>query len=113
MTSRYPWSVYTEQLTPLGHGFPLYYPESLSKDSHEAAQIGDVGIIVNGGFRPFFNVINPHSPKNQSGQLPANFEPLLFDSRFSSSDKSYLHPGVLHSHSVRSVSIETSGDTTE
>ena len=113
MTSRYPWSIYAEQLTPRGHGFPLYYPESASKDYHDAAQIGDVGIIVNGGFRPFFNVINPHSPKNRSGQLPANFEPLLFDSRFSSSDKSYLHPGVLHSHSVRSVSIETSGDTTE
>lgn len=113
MTDRYPWTVYADQLTPEGHGFPVYYPEHPWKEYEDAAQIGDVGVIVNGKFKPFFNVVNEHSPVNRDGQFPPKFELLAYDRRLHDRTDSYLPPDTVRSSTVRSVSAEATGGTGE
>ena len=56
MTSA-PWEIYAEQLFPLKYGYPLWLPDSYGQE----VQVGDVGWLVNGGFRALFNAMNPDS----------------------------------------------------
>lgn len=90
MSDRHPWSVYAEQLTPAGHGFPVYFPEHPWQEYQQPAQIGDVGIIINGKFKPFFNVVDKRSPVNTDQRLPHKYEELVYDRRLNDHTDGYL-----------------------
>ena len=51
-----PHSNYAEDLFPLGHGHPLWIPESLNGCE---VNVGAVGWLEDGGFRTLFNATVP------------------------------------------------------
>ena len=65
--------VYAEELGKKGRGVPLWYPEPSTAGE---VQIGDVGILYNGGFHRLFNVrFDETHPWNPQG-VPLGHEPL-------------------------------------
>ncbi|KAK7676643.1 hypothetical protein QCA50_020386 [Cerrena zonata] len=108
MSSR-PCDIYAKELMPNGWGYALWQPELAAENG--GAQIGDVGIIDQGGFEPFFNA---HTPRNNPDgkTLPPNFEtlekpnPILMRN-----NKSLLHQGLHSSESVKTLGIEGGGET--
>lgn len=64
----YPYDVYAEQLLHKGLGYALWQPEQSAENG--GVQIGDVGIISQGGFQPLFNA-HTHTPNGDDGiQVP-------------------------------------------
>ncbi|EIW56314.1 uncharacterized protein TRAVEDRAFT_128116 [Trametes versicolor FP-101664 SS1] len=66
--------VYTEQLLPLGHGFPLWDAEP--EDKKFEVEIGTVGRIDSGKFWLLFNAMKPADDPYQKHGVPATYEPL-------------------------------------
>ena len=92
--------VYAEELGALGRGVPLWYPEP-SKTGE--VQIGDVGILYNGGFHRLFNVTVPESHRWNSKGVPDGFVPLKIDSRWLADVREDdLPEGLLQSESIKS-----------
>ncbi|KAK7684197.1 hypothetical protein QCA50_012521 [Cerrena zonata] len=111
MTDHSPWKVYAEQLAPKNYGFPVYYPEHPSQEYQSPAQIGDVGIIREGKFKPFFNVIDEDSPLNKRRKrFPPKFEPLVYDEILVDHEYNFLQSTVF-SRTVISVEASVSGGT--
>ena len=74
------WDIYARQLSPKGYGFPLFYPEYPNEEGHGPASIGDVGVIENGRFVPYFNVVEEDNPLNKIEPTP-KFVRLNFSQR--------------------------------
>ncbi len=74
MSSRWIWDVDVQELFPLGHGYPLWYPEP--DPAPGEVEIGDVGFINQSGrcFYPLFNSMKPHIRLNDD--VPSEFNPL-------------------------------------
>lgn len=71
MTSAAPWYIYADQLFPLQYGHPLWLPDSYGRE----VNVGDVGWLVNGGFRSLLNAIQgPDDPTYTSS--PPSFQRL-------------------------------------
>ena len=62
--STFPWDIYASQLWNTGFGHPLWIPEPNERE----VEIGDVGWLKKGEFRPLFNSRKPEGdPTNQKG----------------------------------------------
>ena len=70
--------LYTEEMTHYGYGSPLFFAECVRGD----AQVGDVGLLVDGEFRRLFNVfVNERHDWNQY-RVPDGFEPFNLSSSY-------------------------------
>ena len=95
------WSVYEEQLGSLGWGTPLWYPEP---ESEGGIQIGDVGYLRRGGFKPFFNAI--HSRPLTLTTLPSDFIPLKYNTDLLNVERdNYIDPQPITSKTVTLVNV--------
>ncbi|KAK7693524.1 hypothetical protein QCA50_003093 [Cerrena zonata] len=103
-----PHDVYAKELMPKGWGYPLWQPELAAKNG--GVQIGDVGIIDEGGFEPFFNVHTQcYNPENNA--LPPNFKTLQKPSpRLTRTNESLLSQGLHSSESVKTLEIMGGGE---
>ena len=72
MASAVPWDIYADQLLPLGYGHPLWLPDSYGREVH----IGDVGWLINGGFRALINSTKEHGGLPAHAKVPLGFQPL-------------------------------------
>ena len=107
------WDIYAKQLATKGYGFPLFYPEHPNEEGHGPAEIGDVGIIENGRFVPYFNVVNEKSPLNVIEPTP-KFERLKFSPRLRVQSQNRIYgPASISSQTEERSSIEGSGNVGE
>ena len=107
------WDIYAKQLFPKGYGFPLFYPEHPNEAGHGPASIGDVGIIENGRFVPYFNVVEEDSPLNKIEPTP-KFVKLNFSQRLRLQSQNHLPGQSTVSSQVEEVSsMEGSGNVGE
>lgn len=101
-------TVYAEQLLPLGHGFPLWFPEP--SEQCDDVRIGDVGYIWDGCFIRLFNTMLPRShPVNQDG-VPKGYKVMKHSPKDICKRESYLAAGPLCSQTVRRTDIKLSTD---
>lgn len=105
------WNVYADQLMPKGYGYPLYYPEQPHERTGYPARIGDVGVIEEGRFRPFFNVVvGPESGR----KLPPNFQQLEIDDALRDRVNNYLSPySNIRSESIHHCEVQGNAGTGE
>lgn len=103
MTSR---SLYVAELSPLGHGIPLWSP---SPTESGQVRIGDVGRIKNGAFYRLFNVTHPadHALNAWYG-VPEGFEVLVYDKKLKQKRENHVS-AVLCSKTVDIVAVEAYG----
>lgn len=89
---------YAAELSTLGFGLPLWFPERSEKSE---ALIGDVGVIRGGAFLRLFNCICTADNPLNSGSVPENFVPFpLSESTDFQTDDSFLPTGVICSNSM-------------
>ncbi|KAI0337068.1 hypothetical protein BDW22DRAFT_1364574 [Trametopsis cervina] len=102
--------VFSEQLLPKGHGFPLWLPEPDTE--LDEVQIGDVGYLWEGSFCTLFNPTLPaNHPVNKNG-VPDGFVPLKFNSNeLVRRRDAYLPDGPVCSQTVRRVSAVAQAGT--
>lgn len=96
-------TVFQEQLVPLGHGIPLWFPEPDSNVDCGEILVGDVGYLRDGSFFRFFNATLPaDDPINSSIGVPEDFERLVLPSHHFQKRPHYLpaNPNVICSASV-------------
>lgn len=105
-----PYHVYAEQLASCGYGHAMWDPNPLMEVDENykfddsiswEVDIGDVGILTEGGFKRFFNVVHPENhPINKKG-VPEDFEPLQFNRRVVDSRRNFLNPHPITSKNMR------------
>ena len=112
MSSYKAWDIYAKQLSPKGYGYPLLYPEHPNEQGYVPAQIGDVGLIIEGKFTPFFNVVNRDSPLNivdETKTPQPDFVQLKYPPEMM--DRSNIRiSGVVSNEEDRMVNIEGGGN---
>ena len=64
-----PWSIYASQLWKHGFGHPLWIPEPNERE----VEVGDVGWLSEGEFRPLFNSRKPGDDPMNLGKVPDNY----------------------------------------
>lgn len=101
----HPSEIYTEQLSTIGEGTALWYPEP-----HETGevQIGDVGYIFEGAFIKLFNTVS----ETQDSRFYGQFEtPLRLEKHEVESRERVLNRGPLNSRSVvcKRAEVKASG----
>ena len=105
-----PHSNYAEDLFPLGHGHPLWIPESLNGCE---VNIGAVGWLEDGGFRTLFNATVPTDDElNVNMFVPPDHVPLTIDSRARRRDQILTEP-FMFSKSVRNIGVAAETSATE
>lgn len=97
-------AIYSQQLTKLGKGYPLWQPEPTK---YGEILIGDVGYIQEGAFYRLFNVLRDESdPINKLG-VPVDFKPLTINKdRLLHETKDAIPPGPLFSASVQTFDVK-------
>ncbi|KAG6809294.1 hypothetical protein H0H92_000783 [Tricholoma furcatifolium] len=90
------YDIYLEQLSELGQGTPLYYPEPGA--SGGSLEIGDVGYLHEGAFVRLFNVTRSADDPRQRFGVPEGFQ--LLDMGLIQTIEAALEPGPLQSKSV-------------
>ncbi|THH29574.1 hypothetical protein EUX98_g4615 [Antrodiella citrinella] len=107
------WQVYANQLSPKGHGLPLFDPyptKDVGASERFDVQIGDVGYIVDGAFRRLFNVaLSESHPINRGVEMPENFTKLEYNERLLRHREGYLTAQNIFSKSVTQTGVEASG----
>lgn len=118
MNSFKPWDIYARQLIPLGYGYPLLYPEHPNEHGHGPADIGDVGVIVEGKFTPFFNVVNKESPLNivsnqRSYAKKPDFVQLMLYSEMLDRTDIRISEGIVRNEEEKTLNLEGGGGVGE
>ncbi|KAG5652184.1 hypothetical protein H0H81_005983 [Sphagnurus paluster] len=93
-----PHDTYTEQLSVLRKGHPLYYPDPAA--GRPPIGIGDVGFIREGKFQFLFSATRAADDPVQVNGVPDGFVPLNLDPQTLDIHERDLEPGPLHSESV-------------
>ena len=100
--SSFPWDIYAAQLLPAGFGHPLWCPEPVERE----IDLGDVGWLSKGRFRPLFNSRRPaDDPVNQTKGVPQGFT-LLDSANLSILECDTIMQGVVSSGSIRKVTFQ-------
>ncbi len=100
-------SVYAEQLGMSRRGLPLWYPEPQNGE----VEIGDVGLLHDGGFHRFFNVLfESEHPFNTVYGVPEHFQPLRAGMLPKTVRDPELDAGLLTSKSVKATQIQLSAE---
>ena len=116
MNGHEPWDIYARQLSPLGYGYPLLYPEHPNEHGYGPADIGDVGSIVEGKFTPFFNVINKESPlnaANHQGTSHADFVQFMLYPEMMDRTTIHISEGIIGNGEQERVHPEGGGNVGE
>ena len=96
--------IYSQQLTKLRKGYPLWQPEPTKFGE---ILIGDVGYLQDGAFFRLFNSLcDKDDPVNRLG-VPVDFEPLEVNvERLLHKTKDAILPGPLFSASVQTFDVK-------
>ena len=85
-----PWHIYAQQLYPLRHGYPLWFP----REEDGTILIGDVGWFRSGTFHPIFNSTHREDEAvNFVGGVPEGFE--VFN----------IRPSLMHRHRFSEMTL--------
>ncbi|GLB34411.1 hypothetical protein LshimejAT787_0112950 [Lyophyllum shimeji] len=93
---------YARELSELGRGYPLYYPEPHPEDG--SVRLGDVGYTSEGAFYRLFNVSLPAEDPSQRFGVPNDFESL--DLGVVRTFEAALQPGPLHSGTISTLEAD-------
>lgn len=97
-----PWDIYAEQLISLGYGHPLWIPEPNERE----VEIGDVGWLKEGEFRPLFNTMKPENhPVNLAKGVPRGFT-TLSPQNLSISTCPKIMQNFISSHSIHTMDAQ-------
>ena len=109
MTKPHICYVYADQLLPLGHGLPLWYPEP----SHLGeVGIGDVGFLETGHFHRLFNVMRSSEHPSNANGVPKDFAPLVVnESILVSTMNGYLPPGPIYNEKTMNCQVDAGVNT--
>ncbi|GJE84390.1 hypothetical protein PsYK624_004660 [Phanerochaete sordida] len=103
------YDIHANELRPLGHGEPLWIPESLTDNG--GVQIGDVGFMDGGRFKRLFNALEDETHDwNRVNGCPEGIAPMQYAKDcFLSKTADYLAEGIpICSRSVYSVAAQAS-----
>jgi hypothetical protein len=96
--------VYTQQLSKLKHGLPLWEPEPAWQDGE--VKIGDVGYIRRGRFARLFNAVAPlGDPSNALHSIPNGHVPFELTLADVHRNIRYHPVGPMHTTSVETMGI--------
>ena len=98
------YSVYRDELRPLGYGLPIYEP---NPSGYDHVRIGDVGQVTKEGyFETFFNIFVPADHTiNQRFGVPDGFEPADVFFRVSRTLNQIPAGSWIKSESIRSIDV--------
>ena len=99
----FPWDIYAAQLLPAGYGHPLWIPEPNERE----VEIGDVGWLKRGEFRPLFNSMRPGDDLvNLEKGVPIDFT--MFNPRnLSVSACAEIMQEMICSRSIRMLDVQS------
>ncbi|KZS99992.1 uncharacterized protein LAESUDRAFT_765027 [Laetiporus sulphureus 93-53] len=101
-----PHEIYVEELSPCGHGYPLYRPEPTIFGE---VLIGDVGFFEDGAFHRLFNATRPaDGPKNNRCRVPDDLEQYPIPLGAVTTNADAIPVGILHSSGVRETERDAS-----
>ncbi|CAL1713954.1 unnamed protein product [Somion occarium] len=89
--------IYAEELWGLGHGHPLWQPNSV----RTGVRIGDVGYFMTGGFYRIFNPTVATDDKINRRGAPDNLPSLYLKSQEDSYDADYFRPGLHNGSGIK------------
>ena len=101
------WNVYAQQLTMLGHGYPLW--KGTPSNCPPGVQIGDVGYLSEGEFIRLFNALRPADDPLNSNGVPNNYTPFVKGERARiMKTPGVIVPSTLCSRTIRQLGMDAS-----
>lgn len=99
------WNVYAQQLTMLGHGYPLW--KGTPSNCQPGVQIGDVGYLSEGEFIRLFNAMAPEDDPLNSNGVPSNYTPFVKGDRARVvKTPGVIVPSTLCSRTIRQLGMD-------
>ncbi|KAI0369573.1 WD40 repeat-like protein [Pilatotrama ljubarskyi] len=74
MTTDLAWDIYAKSLVHLGYGYPLWMPDAVSDGSGSQIQVGDVGWLSRGSFRPLLRTRTTERDAQPHRVLPEQYQ---------------------------------------
>ncbi|KAI0350532.1 WD40 repeat-like protein [Trametes cingulata] len=105
MTTDLAWDIYAKSLVHLGYGYPLWMPDSVSDSTGQHIQIGDVGWLSRGSFRPLLRTRTTERDAQPHRVLPVNYQPfnppnIVIDER-----RNVIEQQMLFSRNLKSIEV--------
>ncbi|KAJ8494847.1 hypothetical protein ONZ51_g2077 [Trametes cubensis] len=97
------WDIYATTLTPLGKGYPLWYPDP---DRPEwEVEIGDVGYVREGSFKHLLRTRNTADEPQPHNQVPESYKQFYNPNIVVTGPRESITQTILHSRSIKQVQV--------
>ena len=97
------WDIYATTLTPLGKGYPLWYPDP---DRPEwEVEIGDVGYVREGSFKHLLRTRNTADEPQPHNQVPEGYDQFYNPNIVVTGPRESITQTILHSRSIKQVQV--------